>query len=347
MDKRNKISDLIKEGEKIKENNAAESRDSARLGIIDARGIGTWTKGFDRWRSDVILASKRILNNHPLKNELDKCLTHKKFNEIMGVLEAVLNDEEYFKEEVIKEDLSEYRQLPSGLSIKAHDLLLSIVKSDNPTAMLAGKFNDLESREDDELRSIIRDLVDNGYIKIFWADDLPYTVQINLSAKAYVAEHQEMNNAKISKEEFVITYDKKSVFIVHGHDDDAITKIENFLRKMELTPIILRDQASMGKTIIEKLENYTDVGFAIVLYTPCDEMNDGKFRARQNVVIEHGYLMGKIGRNRVASLVKGEVETPGDISGVVYIQMDSGKQWEHELVKELKAAGYSADANSI
>ena len=146
---------------------------------------------------------------------------------------------------------------------------------------------------------------------------------------------------KSNPEQFNMT----DVFIVHGHDMEARAKAENFVRKQGLTPIILADQASGGKTIIEKLETYTDVGFGIVLYTPCDQTKKGKSRARQNVVLEHGYLMGKLGRNRVCALVKGDVETPSDINGVVYISMSD--DWERQLVKELQAVGYPADANKI
>lgn len=138
------------------------------------------------------------------------------------------------------------------------------------------------------------------------------------------------------------------VFIVHGHDEEALSKAENFVRKMGLNPIILKDQASQGMTVIEKIENRTDVGFAIVLYTPCDNMADGQYRARQNVVFEHGFLIAKLSRKRVAALVKGKVEILSDMAGVVYISMDTGKEWERELAKELRAAGYdSADANKI
>jgi len=139
----------------------------------------------------------------------------------------------------------------------------------------------------------------------------------------------------------------KDIFIVHGHDERAILKAENFVRKMELNPIILQAKPSKGMTIIEKIEAYTGVGFAIVLYTPCDKIEDGKFRARQNVVLEHGYCIGKLGRERVAALVMGDVETPGDISGVVYIPMDDGKQWEYRVAQELKAVGYDVDMSKI
>ena len=125
--------------------------------------------------------------------------------------------------------------------------------------------------------------------------------------------------------------DKSKVFIVHGHDEAAQQAVARFVEKIGLEAIILHEQASSGKTIIEKLEEYTNVGFGIVLYTPCDlgrsqeEKDPLKPRARQNVVFEHGYLMGKIGRENVCALVKGDIEKPTDIAGVVYIPMVKGR----------------------
>ena len=64
--------------------------------------------------------------------------------------------------------------------------------------------------------------------------------------------------------------DKSKVFIVHGHDDAAKEAVARFVEKIGFEAIILHEQASSGKTIIEKIEEYTNVGFGIVLYTPCD-----------------------------------------------------------------------------
>ncbi|GAB1347323.1 TIR domain-containing protein [Cloacibacterium normanense] len=150
-----------------------------------------------------------------------------------------------------------------------------------------------------------------------------------------------------------IKTDKKDVFIVHGHDDLAKTEVARFVEKLGLHAIILHEQASSGKTIIEKIEEYSNVGFGIVLYTPCDigavknKKDDLKFRARQNVVFEHGYLIGKIGRNNVCALVKGNIETPNDISGVVYIPFDSHKAWHLAIAKELRNSGYEIDMNLV
>lgn len=147
--------------------------------------------------------------------------------------------------------------------------------------------------------------------------------------------------------------DKSKVFIVHGHDDAAKEAVARFVEKIGFEAIILHEQASSGKTIIEKIEEYTNVGFGIVLYTPCDlgaskaEKDQLRPRARQNVVFEHGYLIGKIGRENVCALVKGDIEKPTDISGVVYIPMDEGDGWKLAIAKEMRDRGYKVDVNKI
>lgn len=143
------------------------------------------------------------------------------------------------------------------------------------------------------------------------------------------------------------------VFIVHGHDDLAKTETARFIEKLGFKPIILHEQASSGKTIIEKIESYSNVGFGIVLYTPCDlgskkgEEGNLQSRARQNVVFEHGFLIGKIGRKNVCALVKGKIETPNDISGVVYVAMDENNGWQLTIARELRNSGYPVDLNKI
>jgi predicted nucleotide-binding protein len=156
-----------------------------------------------------------------------------------------------------------------------------------------------------------------------------------------------------SSSQIILDDDKSQVFIVHGHDVEAKIKTARFIEKIGLTPIILHEQASLGKTIIEKIEEYSNVGFGIVLYTPCDigAQNTAdpvyRARARQNVVFEHGYLIGKIGRRNVCALVKGDIETPNDISGVVYIKMDDADAWHISLAREMKKSGYTIDMNKV
>ena len=141
------------------------------------------------------------------------------------------------------------------------------------------------------------------------------------------------------------------VFIVHGHDNEVKLEVARFIERLGLTPIILHEQANDGMTIIEKIEKYSNVGYGIVLFTPCDigyskeDENNKKYRARQNVVFEHGYLIGKLGRKNVSALVKGDIEKPNDISGVVYIPFDDNEGWKMSLAKDMKSAGYNVDLN--
>ena len=143
--------------------------------------------------------------------------------------------------------------------------------------------------------------------------------------------------------------DKNKVFIVHGHDDLAKTEMARFISQIGLEPIILHEQASSGRTIIEKIEDYSNVGFGIVLYTPCDvgakkdSEPDLKARARQNVVFEHGFLNGKLGRQYVCAFVKDDVVVPNDLSGIVYTTMDKAGAWKAELIKELNNAQYDVE----
>jgi len=144
--------------------------------------------------------------------------------------------------------------------------------------------------------------------------------------------------------------DMKKVFIVHGRDKDAKKNVTDFITELGFEPIILDEQASGGQTIIQKLETYSNVGFGVVLYTPCDvgmKEGDEKLlpRARQNVVFEHGYLIAKLGRENVVAIVKGEIEKPSDISGIAYIHYK--RNWRNDLVKEMKDAGYAVDMNKV
>ena len=143
------------------------------------------------------------------------------------------------------------------------------------------------------------------------------------------------------------------VFIVHGRDDGAKETVARFLRQLELEPIILHEQPNQGRTIIEKFEDYAQVGFAFVLLTPDDECvsqeNGGetRFRARQNVIFELGYFIGKLGRSKTCALFKGDLDIPSDYDGVLYIEMDDDGAWKQHLVREMKSAGIEIDANRM
>lgn len=150
----------------------------------------------------------------------------------------------------------------------------------------------------------------------------------------------------------ITTPNKKKIFVVYGHDDIAKTQLEAMLRRWDLEPIILDQQISAGQTIIEKLEEYSkEVQYAIVLATPDDEgkslsESTTKKRVRQNVVLELGMFLSKLGRDKVAILLKEDrdFEKPSDIQGLVYIPFNNKvDDVTVNLVKELSNQGYNID----
>jgi len=146
----------------------------------------------------------------------------------------------------------------------------------------------------------------------------------------------------------------RRVFVVHGHDEGARETVARFLERLGFEPIVLHERASRGMTVIEKIEAHSDVGFAVVLMTADDvgrSAQDGNEalepRARQNVLLELGYFLGRLGRDQVCALKRGEVEIPSDFAGVVWHPMDEGTGWKQSLGRELEAAGHEIDWNKV
>ena len=161
---------------------------------------------------------------------------------------------------------------------------------------------------------------------------------------------EEENGSSVSisdSEANIQNYDK--VFIVHGHDGELKQSVARIIEKQGIEAIILSEQANKGRTIIEKFEAYSDVSGAICLFTADDfgrakKDSSDNIRARQNVVLETGYFMGKLGRDHIVILADNGIEMPSDLSGVVYTNTES---WKIDLLKELRAMGYTVDFNKL
>lgn len=171
-------------------------------------------------------------------------------------------------------------------------------------------------------------------------------VATKLMFKTYLEEMQEAplpNNTSVA----VTSFEK--VFIVHGHDGELKHAVARLVEKQGLKAIILSEQANKGKTIIEKFEENSDVSGAICLFT-ADDFGHAKVdpneqpRARQNVVFEAGYFMGKLSRERVVIIAQSGLELPSDMQGIVYTD---NSNWEVDVLKELKAMGYEVDFNKL
>lgn len=144
------------------------------------------------------------------------------------------------------------------------------------------------------------------------------------------------------------------IFLVHGRDDGIKETVARFIERLGAKAVILHEQPNEGRTIIEKFELHSNVGYAVVLLTGddrggLDELSPNSLRprARQNVILELGYFIAKLGRSRVCVLYEEGVEIPSDYNGVLYIPLDNHNAWRWQLAKELKTAGIRVDLNNV
>ncbi|MDE7292100.1 MAG: nucleotide-binding protein [Treponemataceae bacterium] len=222
--------------------------------------------------------------------------------------------------------------------------------------------NDYSNDEQSRQYSSIKDYLEKQkqYVKFTHSFSYEKENKINLSLTPTAFEYLDelkkneaktismnSNNMQSSKNKKI---DKNKVFIVYGHDEDLCSKVEKFIETLGLTPVILSDKPNQGMTIIEKLHANSDVGFAIVLYTPDDSVKNGDETYKQprpNVIFEYGYFMGLLGREKIALFVKGEVEGHTDIDGTGYIKVLDDDGWKLKLIQELQAASYDIDLNKL
>lgn len=163
----------------------------------------------------------------------------------------------------------------------------------------------------------------------------------------------------------------REVFIVHGRNEAVKESVARFLESLDLRPIILHEKPNLGRTLIEKFEAHSDVAYAVILLTGDDLGGERtkietclqtggdadslrrsvraavESRARQNVVLEFGAFIGKLGRRNVCALYEQGVELPSDIDGLAYVPLDAGGAWRLLLAREIRAAGIEIDLNRV
>jgi predicted nucleotide-binding protein len=166
----------------------------------------------------------------------------------------------------------------------------------------------------------------------------------------------DLDDRRSTKEGEPISPYSRKIFIVHGHDDGLRLELRNFLSQLDFQPIILHERADSGQTLYSKLlGEASDVGYAFILLTPDDKGGRAASdtlmpRARQNVVFEHGLFTGYLSPNRVCAIIRGSVEIPSDLNGVVYKQVPDGgsiNSIAFDIARELRAAGYIVDMNKL
>ncbi len=139
-----------------------------------------------------------------------------------------------------------------------------------------------------------------------------------------------------------------TVFIIHGHDNEIKTEVQLLLTRAGVNHVVLHEQPDKGRTIIDKLVGESaSSNYAIALLSPDDRLDDGTTRARQNVILEVGYFIGRLGKERVRLIKKDTTEVPSDLQGILYEQYDKSGAWKMKICKELIAVGIYVDLQSV
>ena len=262
----------------------------------------------------------------------------------------------------LKDDITHIKQLESdyyrllnspGDNANRRETIEAFHKWYSAAAILFSKY--FNSSDSDYFYFKTADCSGNGYTLKHEYDSIRANVSVLISKLETIISGEQQTKVQEPK-----SMDKKElskdIFIVHGHDEEMKSSVKALLLQLGLHPIILSEEPNGGKTIIEKFEdNSQKVDFAIVLMSDQDDQgceigkNDFKPRARQNVILELGYFIGKLGRrNHVCVLKKEGVEEPSDILGIAYTLYVLGqKSWKYEVADELQEAGFVIDKNLI
>lgn len=245
------------------------------------------------------------------------------------------------------EELLENRPLPEdehrAWKMTTRDFLVKAFGSESPnvsSVMDIGKYGAFPMNASDE----------------WWENNRAEDLQSQITALGSVIEiletEIELEPGSTSKSTAPTAFSNDRAFVVHGHNEGALQAVARYFEQLDVPPVILREQPNSGRTIIEKFVEYSDVGFAVVLLTGDDRGGtaDAPYssqspRARQNVILELGFFLGKLGRSRVCALFEDGIEVPSDYSGVAFVKLDPNGAWKLELARELKAAGFDIDLN--
>jgi len=181
----------------------------------------------------------------------------------------------------------------------------------------------------------------------FWRKKVTYSKEMRLNSEKIIQEA----NTLMEKLFVENSLKSKQVFIVHGRDKSMRDHIKSFFLEIGFQPIILSQATNDGDTVIEKFEKYADkAAFAVILLSPDDEgglfgQNSLRPRARQNVILELGYFIGKLGRSKVMLFLRqsSDFEMPSDISGYCFIPYDESEKWKLSAAKNIYSLGYNID----
>lgn len=250
--------------------------------------------------------------------------------------------DEYDKLNALKDELYDFSCATFNIA--------DFIEWKNKTERFLIKNYGAESCEVDKLRSFsfYKDCPDRMYHKKqckYWDEFSEFISYMGLCLEEM--QEQLQDNSIIKN--IVADRDYSKVFIVHGHDGELKEAVARIIEKQGIKAVILSEQVNRFAAIIEKIEKNSDVSGAVCLFTSDDfgrakgESAD-KPRARQNVIFETGYFVGKLGRENIVLINDGKVEMPSDLQGIAYTHTN---EWKLKLLQELKAIGYNIDYNKI
>ena len=218
------------------------------------------------------------------------------------------------------------------------------------------------------VEAVPRDLMPEALIIRQWLDLRSPDADIDLAAQT-IAEaarvaHRETpalatdveNAARVITESRLGVVDEDeapptSVFLVHGHDDEFIASVVDFLSARGIEAIVLKRVGGSSQSLFQKFFDFAlkarfavvligndDVGAARRQYE-ADGVGDRalQFRARQNVILELGFFYGLLGWDKVFVLRRHPAvpfpnfELPSDLAGVVFDAYDESGAWRDEL----------------
>lgn len=199
---------------------------------------------------------------------------------------------------------------------------------------------DLSTREDQE-RKLEKELSK-------WEDELKEK-EDEIDQREKEIQKKEEEQEKKRKEEKL----GNDILVVHSHDDEAKDMTLGFIDELGLNPIILRDTPDSGTELFDRFEDHKNIGFAIVVLNPDDigetkiERCELRHRVNQSLIFELGFLVGKLGWNRVCALYEEGIDIPASNEGIIYVQMDKEGKWKKTIAREIKTAELEVEADKI
>lgn len=133
---------------------------------------------------------------------------------------------------------------------------------------------------------------------------------------------------------------EKRVFISHGKETAALVKIERFLRGLGLIPVIVKNEASLGRSLDDLVEEQMKSCQCSVVLATKDDLLEGTYQPRPNVIHEIGLAQEKLD-HRLIYLKEEGCEFPSNISPKVWenFTQDNLEDAFLKLGKELRAFG--------